>query len=399
MRPLGSTLSKLALDRRTVTEAIAKAAAQVGIPAGMGEAPASLAPVAGFGANPGGLAMLTYVPDALAPAPALVVVLHGCGQNAAGYDRGAGWSRLADRHGFVLLFPEQSRTNNAQGCFNWFRPEDTRRGAGEAGSIREMIEHAVRRHGINRGRIFVTGLSAGGAMAAAMLAAYPDVFAGGAVIAGLPYGAASNVQEALESMSRIRVRPAGEWGDQVRSASRHPGPWPRLSVWHGEADTVVRNANAAELVKQWADLHGLPAAPTRREQVDGQLREVWCDGAGREVVESFTIAGMGHGTPLSVGAGDRQGGSAAAFMLDVGISSSHHIVSFWGLSDDRPQGAKSAQTGVTPLEGEVIAPDASQQPARGEPDLVDAILGGSHLSKETRAVIGNAFKAAGLIKP
>src|ERR1700733_14442510 len=155
-----------------------------------------LAEIADFGANPGDLRMFAFVPEHLQPKPALVVVLHGCGQTAAGYDSGAGWSTLAKRYGFALLMPEQQPSNNAQGCFNWFNPEDTARGRGEAGSIRQMIARMVGDHGIDQGSIYVTGLSAGGAMTSVMLATYPDIFAGGAIIAGLPFGVATNVREA-----------------------------------------------------------------------------------------------------------------------------------------------------------------------------------------------------------
>src|SRR5690348_1763511 len=163
--------------------------------------------------------MLTYRPKNLGRSPALVVVLHGCTQSAASYDTGAGWSTLAERHGFVLLLPEQPATNNPKTCFNWFLPDDIERNRGEALSIRQMIEKAILAHRIDRSRVFITGLSAGGAMASAMLATYPDVFAAGAIIAGLPYGTAGNVQQAFESMFQGRSRSGKEWGDLVRGAS------------------------------------------------------------------------------------------------------------------------------------------------------------------------------------
>ena len=93
-----------------------------------------------FGTNPGALRMLTYLPDNLSPRPALVVVLHGSMQSAANYDRGAGWSTLAERYGFALLMPEQSRRNNLNRSFNWFQRNDTQRGEGEAHSIAQMVE-------------------------------------------------------------------------------------------------------------------------------------------------------------------------------------------------------------------------------------------------------------------
>jgi poly(hydroxyalkanoate) depolymerase family esterase len=126
--------------------------------------------------------------------------MHGCTQTAAGYDMGAGWSEMADRHGFALLFPEQQRQNNPNLCFNWFSPQDNRRGSGEALSIRQMIAAVAGAHPIDPARIFVTGLSAGGAMASVMLATYPEVFAGGAIIAGLPYGCASTIPQAFDRM-------------------------------------------------------------------------------------------------------------------------------------------------------------------------------------------------------
>lgn len=283
-----------------------------------------------FGSNPGALRMFKYVPER--PESALVVVLHGCAQTAADYDLGAGWSTLADRYGFVLLLPQQQPSNNPSKGFNWFLPGDIARGEGETLSVRQMVETMIVAHGIDRRRVFVTGLSAGGAMTSVMLATYPELFAAGAIIAGLPYGTATNVNEAFQSMFQARARPAPEWGDLVRAASSHPGPWPRLSVWHGGADTVVRPDNADEIVKQWADVHCLDPGPTRVETVDGYPRQVWRNRSGRDVIELYTIPSMAHGTPLATGGSDQHCGIPGAYLLEVGISSSYHIAKFWGLT-------------------------------------------------------------------
>jgi poly(hydroxyalkanoate) depolymerase family esterase len=309
--------------------------------AGLGPAGAHLDPfndlteIDDFGANPGALHMFTYVPAQLPARPALVVVLHGSAQTAASYDLGVGWSTLADRYGFVLLLPQQQMSNNPNNAFNWFRPDDITRDSGEALSIRQMVTATIAAHGIDRERVFVTGLSAGGAMTSVMLATYPELFAGGAIIAGLPFGTAANVNEALESMFHVRARSAREWGDLVRAASRHRGPWPRVSVWHGSADTVVRPDNAGEIVKQWTDVHDLEPAPTLTETVDGYPRQVWRDRAGRDVIELYTITGMAHGAPLATRLADTDCGMPGAFVLDVGISSSYHIAKFWGLTAPR----------------------------------------------------------------
>jgi poly(hydroxyalkanoate) depolymerase family esterase len=286
-----------------------------------------------FGTNPGGLRMFSFVPDSLQRPAGLVVVLHGCGQTAASYDLGAGWSTLARHYGFALLMPEQQRSNNANGCFNWFNPQDTTRDSGEVCSIRQMIARMVGDIGLDQRRVFVTGLSAGGAMTSAMLATYPEVFAGGAIIAGLPFGVASNVREALNGMFQSPSRPAGELGDLVRNASSHKGPWPKLSVWHGSADRTVNPANANEIIKQWLDLHGLSASPMSEGTVDGYPRQVWWNAEGETILESYTITDMAHGTPLGIADNDERYGAQGAFLIEAGISSSYHIANFFGLTE------------------------------------------------------------------
>jgi poly(hydroxyalkanoate) depolymerase family esterase len=296
------------------------------------DARSPLTEISDFGDNPGGLRMFTYLPPNLPKRPALVVVLHGCGQDAIGYDHGAGWSTLAKRYGFALLMPQQQEINNSNTCFNWFNREDITRDKGEAGSIRRMIDKMVYDHRIHGRRIYITGLSAGGAMTMAMLASYPEMFAAGAVIAGLPFGIAGNVREALSGMMSSASRPANELGDLVRGASDHRGPWPRLSVWHGSADRTVHPGNANEIVKQWLDLHGLAEAPMSEAVVNGYPRQVWWNAEGQTVVESYTISGMAHGTPLGVTDDDERYGAEGAFLIEAGISSSWHIAQFFGLT-------------------------------------------------------------------
>ncbi|ABD05422.1 Esterase, PHB depolymerase [Rhodopseudomonas palustris HaA2] len=298
---------------------------------GAAEAASPLIETADFGDNPGNLRMLSFIPEGLTKRIPLVVVLHGCTQNAAGYDVGAGWSTLAQRYGFALLMPEQKRDNNPNLCFNWFVPDDIKRGHGEVASIWQMVERMSAAYHIDRARIFVTGLSAGGAMTTVMLATYPDVFAGGAVIAGLPYGVAGTVRQALKEMRHPSPRSAHELGDLVRKASPHKGPWPKLSVWHGSADRTVNAANADALVKQWLDLHGLPETPMSQRSVVGFPHQVWWNSSGEATVESYTITDMAHGTPIGR-ANDERYGVAGAYLLEAGISSSFHIAEFFGLT-------------------------------------------------------------------
>jgi poly(hydroxyalkanoate) depolymerase family esterase len=371
-----------------------------------GAVPGRLKEVQGFGSNPGNLRMFTYLPRRLAADPALVVVLHGCTQTAAGYDHGAGWSTLAERCGFALLLPEQQRSNNPNSCFNWFQRDDIARGRGEALSIRQMIENMVIDQGIDRRRVFVTGLSAGGAMTSVMLACYPEVFSAGAIIAGLPYGAATNVQQAFESMFQSPPRTAPEWGNLVRKAAPHDGPWPRVSIWHGDADKTVIPSNAREIVKQWTDVHGLPSAPSLQTIVDGHLHQVWVDEAGDELIESYTIMAMGHGTPLATGEADHQCGAAGPFLLEAGISSSYHIAKFFGLTDDLRHVASAKREIVTIAPQRHAGADAvPPQPHVLEGEVLDASDPGPDHPRvwpgapiDVGAVITKALKAAGLMK-
>ena len=289
--------------------------------------------ITGFGDNPGALRMLSYVPRHARPHPALVVVLHGCTQTAAGYDLNSGWSKLADDHGFLLLYPEQRRENNANTCFNWFLPDDIARERGEARSIRQMIERMAIDHKIDRRRIFITGLSAGGAMASVMLATYPEVFAGGAIIAGLPFGCAGSVMEALTAMKTAPRRTAGEWGSAVRAASGHAGPWPAICVWHGAGDRVVSLSNGRAIASQWTDVHGLKETVfTEKVLAPDVTQRQWGDAGGEANVELVTIKGLAHGTPIDPeGRSGEKSGVIGPFMLDAGISSTLVMGRKWGL--------------------------------------------------------------------
>lgn len=342
-----------------------------------------LADLPAFGANPGKLRARCYVPESLAAKAALVVVLHGCTQTAAAYDHGAGWSRLADRYGFALLFPEQKRENNPGLCFNWFQPGDVRRGGGEAASIRQMVAKMFDLHDLDPARVFVTGLSAGGGMTSAMLAAYPDVFAGGAIIAGIPYGCADNVQGAFECMGGGGRRAAATLGDKVRGATSHKGPWPKVSVWHGSSDNIVAASNGEDAVRQWVDIHDLVTTPDRVETVDGHPRRVWTGERGEVLVEQYVIAGMGHGTPLSPGNAPGRSGVSGPHMLDVGLSSTNRIAEFWGIADATATEARVPET-RKPAAAKARPRHATRKPAAQASGVT--------------SIIENALRAAGLLK-
>ena len=307
-----------------------------------------LASLEAIGSNPGSLRSAVYIPASFTRRRPLVVVLHGSMQSAEDYNRGTGWSTLADRYDFALLFPQQRRSNNAIGGFNWFELGDSYRGGGEPLSIRQMIEQVVVDHDIDRDRIYVTGLSSGGAMTSVMLATYPDVFAGGAIIAGLPFGSATSLSQAFNRMQGHGGPSDQELAALVRGASSNVAPWPTISVWHGSDDRTVDPSNADAIVRQWQPLHHAEGEPTRIDLVDGYPRRVWCDSRGREVIEEYKIANMGHGAPLKSG-GPEGYGASGDYMLEVGICSTKHIASFWGLITPQNRVKKILRNGVSQL--------------------------------------------------
>ena len=164
--------------------------------------PTRLRELTGFGTNPGNLRMFAYAPEHMPPEAPLVIALHGCTQTSDEYDHGTGWSSLADSLGFAVVYPQQQPANNPKNCFSWFLPGDIARGRGEALSIREMVEHAIATFAADRRKVFVTGLSAGGAMASVMLATYPEVF-----LRDCPMGARATFNKHSRPCSRSRDMP------------------------------------------------------------------------------------------------------------------------------------------------------------------------------------------------
>ena len=301
----------------------------------------------GFGSNPGNVRMFSYVPGSLKPSAPLVVVLHGCKQKAGTFARDAGWLALSDTAELALLMPEQKGlpsflydvfvfpwvtalfgANNQNACFNWFESEDTRRDRGEALSIRQMIDAMVHRYSVDPKRVYIVGLSAGGAMAVAMLVSYPELFAGGAVVAGVPYGCANSVSKALECMNPGLDLTPDVWRARVREATGGEGPVPVISIWHGTADTRVLPRNQQELVEQWTALHGIPAASVRTEQSGRITRKSYPEGAAIPRVESVLIEGHGHAFAID---NTTTCGQPGDFVVSAGVCASKEIARFWGL--------------------------------------------------------------------
>jgi len=351
--------------------------------------------IARFGSNPGALKAWLFLPSIMPPSVPLVVALHGCTQTAGGYATGSGWSQLAEQRGFAMLYPEQQRSNNANLCFNWFEPGDIRRDGGEVASISQMIQHLIQSQGVDSRRIYITGLSAGGAMANAVLATYPETFSGGAIIGGLPFGVASNVGEAFERMQGRNPPKAAKLQSVLKAASFNEKAWPAISVWHGTHDQTVKTTNAEQIIEQWVGVHGLSSSADRTIDIGDISRRVWLSAKGTEVLELNLIKKMGHGVPLATKS-DASVGTPAPYMLETGVSSTMRIARSWGLAND--EDVANAEV------AEARQPEPATKPVTS---ILERTLRRkhSHASNTPKAdesgvgkIINDALRAAGLMR-
>jgi poly(hydroxyalkanoate) depolymerase family esterase len=254
---------------------------------------------------------LVYAPPGIGvetPAP-LICMLHGCTQDPASFAAATRITAAADRHGFVVLLPGQDRADNAMGCWNWFERQHQRRDGGEpaaiAAMVEEMLGEAERR--IDGRRVFVCGLSSGGAMASILAATYPDVFAAAAIHSGLAYGAASDVGSAYAAMARGGPDPAGQGRAAHAAMGRHARAVPTIVI-HGQADRTVAAVNGHQALEQAMATNRLAATECRlldrrrpatvsEERSDGGLastRARWNDSRGALVHELLLVDGLGH---------------------------------------------------------------------------------------------------------
>lgn len=328
----------------TLVMSVLSVGSLVGLMAGPAQA-GTLAPVTGFGSNPGGLNMWVYLPDGLPDNAPAVVAMHGCTQTANDYYNNSGWKKYADLYHFAVVFPERIDSSSfPSNCFQWFKESHISRGQGQALSVAQMVGHATSTYHLNPAKVYVTGLSAGGAMASVMLATYPDLFAAGSVVSGLPYRCSPPAATFTCQYSGVDKTPQA-WGDLVRAAyPGYAGPRPRVAIWHGQSDGVVVPKNGLELRDQWTSVLGVSPTPTSTETLaTGTTLEKYGD-----AVRLYKIAGMGHGTPVHPGGATDQCGAAGAYFLDS-ICAAYHDSQFFGLGGPvaPPEPAPSPSPPVT----------------------------------------------------
>ncbi len=282
---------------------------------------ASLVEVTGFGDNPGGMRMHIYVPDSHAATPAIVVAMHGCGGSGPGFYSGSEFASLADRYGFIVIYPSAQQQAGFGNCFDTWSDAAKRRGGGsDPVSIVSMVTYAEQHYSGDPNRVFATGSSSGGMMTNEMLALYPDVFKAGAAFMGVPFTCFANAADYPPGSSKCTGgsmdRTPQQWGDAVRQAyPGYTGPRPKMQLWHGTADTLVPYSLLQEEIEQWTNVFGLSQTPTSTDTPQsGWNRRRYTDAAGTAQVEAYSIQGAGHSLPAA--------GMAAYALTYFGLTSS-----------------------------------------------------------------------------
>ncbi|GLI00194.1 extracellular catalytic domain type 1 short-chain-length polyhydroxyalkanoate depolymerase [Phytohabitans aurantiacus] len=262
---------------------------------------ASLVEVTGFGSNPGGMRMHIYVPDNRPANPAIVVAMHGCGGSGPGFYSGSEFASLADRYGYIAIYPTATQQAGFGNCFDVWSEASKRRGGGsDPVSIMSMVTYAQQRYGGDPNRVYATGSSSGGMMTNAMLALYPDVFKAGAAFMGVPFNCFANAADFPPSNSQCTGgnmnRTPQQWGDAVRQAyPGYTGARPRMQLWHGTNDTLVPFQLLQEEVDQWTNVHGLSTTPTTTDSPQSN----WTRRRFGTAVEAISVNGAGHSLPMT----------------------------------------------------------------------------------------------------
>ncbi|MEW2146207.1 PHB depolymerase family esterase [Micromonospora vinacea] len=262
---------------------------------------ATLTQVTNFGTNPTNLQMHLYVPDRVAAQPALLLALHYCTGSGPAVHSGFGLSTLADRYGFIVIYPSVTRSSK---CWDVSSPQALRRdGGSDPVGLKSMIDHVRSRYPVDANRISVGGFSSGAMMTNVMVGLYPDLFNAGFSSSGVPFGcfATTNGAEWNSECSGGRiVRTGQQWGDLVRNAyPGYSGKRPRFQIWHGTTDTTLSYVNFGEQIKQWTNVQGVSQTPSFTDSPQASATRTRYGGTGGTApVEAISFQGYGHSIPF-----------------------------------------------------------------------------------------------------
>jgi poly(hydroxyalkanoate) depolymerase family esterase len=246
--------------------------------------------------------MHIYVPDNVAPNPAILVAVHYCTGSGQAFFSGTQFASLADQYGFIVIYPTATRSGS---CFDVSSPQTlTHNGGSDSLGIVSMVRWAVQNRGGDANRVYVTGASSGGMMTNVLIGAYPDVFKGGAAFMGVPFGCFATTDGSMwnsQCSGGNRIMTPQQWGDMVRNAfPGYSGARPTMQIWHGTTDTTLAYPNFNEQIKQWTNVHGISQTPSSTTTPQPNwTRTQYRDSGGNLKVEAYSIANTGHSLPLS----------------------------------------------------------------------------------------------------
>ena len=297
----------------------------------------NLVEITNFGVNKGNLEMYVYKPINNDMEVPLVVVLHGCAQTATEMAEQSGWNSLADFHNFMVLYPQQKVENNLNKCFNWYENQDISKNDGESDTIKEMIQYAIQNYDIDPSKIFVTGLSAGGAMTNVLLANYPDLFDSGAVLSGIPFKAANDLATAYAAMQGKVEKSNKEWVAAIsKNNPNYQGEYPKVVIFHGFDDPFVNVKNAEIIEMQWKGIHKIESNPTMVPEFNGNpdiIKTTYFKNNCPTIVK-YEINNLGHAMAVDPGTEKQQGGNVAKFAVDKNFHTTYWVAKFFGLIKD-----------------------------------------------------------------
>ena len=291
-----------------------------------------------FGSNPGNLKMFVYSnaekkDSILKP---LIVVLHGCSQTAEEVAELTGWNKLGKLNKFIVLYPQQRFINNVSSCFNWFRINDIDKGQGESESIYQMIRHMIGNYEVDSTRIFITGLSAGAAMAVVMMSTHPETFRSGAIFAGGAYKLADNAIESPGVMAGTKKLSQEQLvKNVVEQNPSYAGAYPAMIIYQGLNDMVVNHKNADLLISQWAGIHHCDTVPEKTEtafmNVTDITRKEYADSSGQTVITFYEVNNLGHRLLVKPGSKPDEGGKVGTYGAARNFHSTYQTAKDFGI--------------------------------------------------------------------
>lgn len=294
----------------------------------------ALEEIVDFGENPGNLRMFLYSPKSTENAQNLrvVIVLHGCSQSAKKIELQSGWSKLAEKYGFIVIYPQERISNNPMSCFRWYSYD--KKELDEVNSVMSMLSFVQNNYSVDSSRFFIYGVSAGAVLGVHTMVRNPESFSAGASLAGGPFKIGKRGIDLLTKLTFPVDRTPSEWLKRIPISSKVK-VFPKLIVLHGTADPVNHFKNSIELTEQWSTVvHTSQSADSVELQFcqnESIKRSLYFDKNQQSKIVLYEILDGGHTIPIDPGHLPHQGGTSGAFTADRDWFSTYYIAKDFGL--------------------------------------------------------------------